>query len=373
MNEDITWVGLDAHKAFIQVCMQLPGAQGVVEWRIPYTSNDVRKLAKRLLKKAPGRIECGYEAGPCGFVLKRDLEAVSDRITCMVIAPALIPRKAGERVKTDRKDARKLCELLRAGLLTEVHAPTEEQESVRDLCRCRDAAKTDRMRARHRLSKLLLRRGHHYTQGRAWTHRHRAWLKSLRFDDDIEQFVFNDLLLALEQLDARILNIEDRMQQVAQDDLYRDQVAALSCFRGMAMVTALSIVAELHDIRRFEHPRQLMSFLGLTPSEHSSGGVASRGSITKAGNSRVRRLLIEAAWHYRHRPSVGARLAKRRQGQPTTVIAIADHAQHRLHRRYWKLMQGSKKPANKAVVAVARELTGFVWSALHELEEAKTA
>ena len=372
MNEDITWVGLDAHKKFIQITMQLPSSE-VVEWRTPNTSNDVRKLARKLLKKAPGPVRCCYEAGPCGFVLKRQLVAASGRITCVVIAPALIPRKPGERVKTDRRDARKLCELFRAGLLTEVHVPTEQQETVRDLCRCRGAAKTDLTRSRHRLSKLLLRWGYHYTQGRAWTQRHRAWLKSLKFDDKVAQFVFDDYLLAIEQLESRLQGIEARMQQVAQTDPYRAAVDALCCFRGVAMVTALSFIAELHDVRRFEHPRQLMSYLGLTPSEHSSGGIAKRGSITKAGNSRVRRLLIEASWHYRHRPSVGARLAKRRKEQSPRVIAIADQAQNRLHRRYWKLTEGSKKPANKAVVAVARELAGFLWSALRELDEAKAA
>lgn len=373
MNDAITWVGLDAHKKFIQVAMRLPGTQDLLEWRVPNTPKDVQRLARKLVKKAPGAIECCYEAGPCGFVLQRQLEGADDRMSCVVIAPALIPRKPGERVKTDRRDARKLCELHQAGLLTEVHPPTEEQESVRDLCRCREAAKTDLHRAHHRLGKLLLRRGYHYTQGRAWTQRHRAWLRSLKFDDPVEQFVFDDYLLAIEQLEARIQSIEVRMQVVADQDPYREPVAALCCFRGIALVTALSIVAELHDIRRFDHPRQLMSFLGLTPSEHSSGGVAKRGSITKAGNSRVRRLLIESSWHYRHRPAVGAKLAKRREGQPTSVIAIADRAQQRLHRRYWRLTEGSKKPANKAVVAVARELAGFVWAVLRDIDETKAA
>jgi len=369
----ITWVGLDAHKKFIQIAMRLPGTEDLVEWRIPNTAKDVQKLGRKLLKRAPGPIKSAYEAGPCGFVLQRQLEAMGERIACDVIAPSLIPRKPGERVKTDRRDARKLCELLQAGLLTEVHAPTEAQETVRDLCRCREAAKTDLHRAHHRLGKLLLRRGYRYTQGRAWTQRHRVWLRSLKFDDPVEQFVFDDYLLAIEQLEARIQNIEVRMQEVADQDPYREPVAALCCFRGIALVTALTIVAELHDIRRFDHPRQLMSFLGLTPSEHSSSGVAKRGSITKAGNSRVRRLLIESSWHYRHRPAVGAKLAKRREGQPTKVIAIADRAQQRLHRRYWRLTEGSKKPANKAVVAVARELAGFVWAALRELDEGKAA
>ncbi len=306
-------------------------------------------------------------------MLQRQLTAADERIGCVVVAPSLIPRKPGERVKTDRRDARKLAELLEVGMLTEVHPPTEEQESVRDLCRCREAAKADLHRAQHRLSKLLLRRGYQYVQGKAWTQRHRAWLRSLKFDDPIDRVVFDDYLLAIEQLEARVQSIEGHMQQVAQQDGYREPVAALCCFRGIALVTALSLVAELHDIRRFEHPRQLMSFLGLTPSEHSSGGVAKRGSITKAGNSRVRRLLIEASWHYRHRPSVGARLAKRREGQPPRVIAIADRAQQRLNQRYWKLTEGSKKPANKAVVAVARELAGFVWAALHELDQGRAA
>ena len=181
----------------------------------PNTPKDVQKLGRKLLKRAPGPIESAHEAGPCGFVLQRQLEAMDERIACAVIAPSLIPRKPGERVKTDRRDARKLCELLQAGLLTEVHAPTEAQETVRDLCRCREAAKTDLHRAHHRLGKLLLRRGYRSTQGRAWTQRHRVWLRSLKFDDPVEQFVFDDYLLAIEQLEARIQNIELRMQEVS--------------------------------------------------------------------------------------------------------------------------------------------------------------
>ena len=370
MHETTTWVGLDAHKEFIQVAMRRPGA-GLEEWRVPYTSKDVDKLAKKLTRKAPGEVRCCYEAGPVGFTLQRRLQATKAKsgLSCAVIAPTLIPRKPGERIKTDRRDARKLCELLRAGLLTEVCPPTEEQESVRDLCRARYAAKQELHSARHRLMKLLLRRGRIYTVGKTWTDKYRQWLRALSFEHDADRVVFDNYLLAIEQIEARVETLEAALEQTAKSKPYAEPVGALRCFRGIDTVTALTLVAEIHDFRRFESPRQLMSYLGLTPSEHSSAGEPKRGRITKAGNSRVRRLLIEASWHYRHRPAVGAKLKRRREGQPPHVIAIADKAQQRLHRRYHRLTLGSCKPPTKAVTAVARELVGFVWAAMQPVRQ----
>jgi len=360
-----TWVGLDAHKKFIQVAMRRPG-EDLQEWRVPYTVKDVQKLARKRTRKAPGAVCCCYEAGPLGFTLQRRLEAAKGKagLSCAVIAPSLIPKKPGDRVKTDRRDARKLCDLHRAGLLTEVHPPTEAEESVRDLCRARYAAKQDLHSARHRLSKLLLRRGRIYAAGKAWTDRHRRWLLGLSFEDQVDQVVFDNYMLAIEQIAARVDSLNAALDEVAQSETYAERVGWLRCFRGIDTVTAITVLAEIHDFRRFEHPRQLMSYLGLTPSEHTSAGDAKRGGITKAGNNRVRRLLIESSWHYRHRPAVGVKLRKRREGQSPRVIAIADKAQHRLNRRYHRLTLGSRKPPTKAVVAVARELVGFIWAAL---------
>lgn len=366
-----TWVGLDAHKKFIQVAMQRPG-EPLSEWRVPYTVKDVQKLARKLTRRAPGEVRCCYEAGPLGFTLQRRLEEAKGKagLSCAVIAPSLIPTKPGDRVKTDRRDARKLCELYRAGLLTEVRPPSEAEEAVRDLARARYAAKQDLQSARHRLSKLLLRRGRIYAQGKAWTDKHRQWLRRLQFDDPVERTVFENYLLALEQHEARIKSLESALEEVAQSERYAGPVGWLRCFRGIDTVTAITLIAEIHDFRRFEHPRQLMSYLGLTPSEHTSSGEPNRGGITKAGNTRVRRMLIEAAWHYRHRPTVGVRLKRRREGQPERVIAIADKAQQRLCRRYHRLTIGSHKPPPKAVVAIARELVGYLWAALRHADQA---
>ena len=262
-----------------------------------------------------------------------------------------------------------LAELLRAGLLTEVQAPTPEQEAVRDLCRAREDAKQDQMRCRHRLGKLLLRRGLVYSGGkRAWGQTHRQWLRSLRFERAEEQAVLSDYLLAVEQVEERIKTLEQQLTTAAESALFREPVGWLRCFRGIDTVTAVTLVAELHGIERFTSPRALMAYVGLVPSEYSSAQCTRRGGITKAGNSHARRVLIEATWHYRHPPRISARLSARRQGQPPAVIAIADKAQQRLYRRQRHLATHGKT-ATQAVVAGARELTGFIWAALlhHQL------
>jgi len=281
-----------------------------------------------------------------------------------VVAPSLIPRKPGVHIKTDRRDAKKLAEMLRAGLLTEVHPPTPEEEAIRDLCRCREDARHDVLRARHRLLKMLLRQGVVFTEGRHWTHRHRAWLRSLSFEHEASQAVFVDYLLTVEMMEERKRGLEEKLLEFAQAEPYAERVGWLRCFRGIDTITAITLLAELHDFRRFTAPRQLMAYLGLVPREHSSGDSTWRGGLTKAGNSHARRLLVEAAWHYRLRPAVGTQLRLRRQGQPPHIIALADRAQLRLHRRWTRLALGRGKPSPKATVAVARELVGFVWAAL---------
>lgn len=360
MQDTITYVGLDVHKDSIFVAMLRPG-QAMLEWQQGHDAAAVRRLIRKLQREAPGPIICCYEAGPCGYALQRQLGAAG--ITCHVVAPSLIPIKPGERIKTDRRDAKKLAELLRAGLLTTVQPPTEEEEAVRDLCRCREAAKVDRERARHRLTKLLLRRNVRYTMGRHWTRRHYTWLRQVQFERPVECTVFGQYLQALEQIDDRLRVLDAALAATAQQDPYRTPVGWLRCFRGIDTVTALTIVAELHGFARFRSARDLMAYLGLVPSEHSSAERHRRGRITKAGNQHVRRLLVEAAWHYRHRPGVGAALRQRRRDQPDRIIALADKAQRRLHQRYWKLL-AAQKPPNRVVIAVARELVGFVWAAL---------
>ncbi|NIW37837.1 MAG: IS110 family transposase [Gemmatimonadetes bacterium] len=362
MEKGIKYAGLDVHKKDIRVAMVGAHGSEPVEWTVTNDLRAVRRLARKLNRDTGGSVQCAYEAGPCGYALKRQLG--SEGIVCQVVAPSLIPVKPGERIKTDRRDARKLAEMLRAGLLTEVRCPTPQEEAVRDLCRCREDAKQDQLRARHRLGKYLLRRGLVFTAGRNWTQRHRVWLRSLRFEQEAERVVFEDYLLAVELVEERLRGLEQKLEEISRGEIWAERVGWLRCFRGIDTLTAITILAELHDFRRFRSPRQLMAYLGLVPSEHSSGEAVRRGGITKAGNAHARRVLGEAAWHYRHRPAVGVSLRKRRKGQPAEIIALADRAQRRLHRRYWRLVMKGK-PTPKAITAVARELAGFLWAALY--------
>jgi transposase len=355
-----TYVGIDAHKKDLFIAM-LVGSHGTpVTWQLANEPNAVRRLVRKLKREAPGPVRACYEAGPCGYALQRQL--TTPRVSCQVIAPALVPRKPGDRIKTNRRDARKLAELLRAGLLTEVRPPTPEEEAVRDLCRARDDAREDLQRCRHRMGKLLLRRGLHY-DGRNWTRAHRAWIDGLEWAQPAERVVVDDYLLAIDHAEARLIELDARLTEIAQAAPYREPVGWLRCFRGIDTLTAILILAELHDFRRFHSPRALMAYLGLVPGEDSSGEKHRRGRITRAGNALVRRLLVETAWHYQHRPGVGVALTRRRKGQPNRIIAIADKAQQRLCRRFRRLAE-QHKPAPKIAVAIARELAGFLWAAL---------
>lgn len=359
-----TFVGLDVHKKSIHVAVVGAGSSKVTEeWQLENTPQALKNLAKRLKKLSSGRVVAFYEAGPCGYAFLRQMKV--HQIECRVVAPSLIPKKPGEHIKTDRRDAAKLATMGRAGLLTEIQPPTPEEEAVRDLSRAREDGKKDLLSARHRLSKMLLRHGLVFLDGKNWSKKYREWLNGIRYEDVSSQAVFDNYLLAIDQIEERIKRLESRVEEVAQSEPYAEKVGWLRCLRGVDTITAMSILAELHDFRRFTSARELMSYLGLTPSEYSSSDRKRRGGITKAGNSHVRRLLIEAAWSYRHRPLVRGALKKRREGQPAAVIAIADRAQQRLHSRYFKLKEGYRKPHNVAVVAVARELVGFVWAVLN--------
>jgi transposase len=331
-----------------------------VTWQLANEPQAIRRLVRRLERDAPGPIQVFYEAGPCGYALQR--QVTTSRVSCDVVAPALIPRKPGDRVKTNRRDAKKLVELGRAGLLTAVQPPTREDEAVRDLARARDDAREDLQRCRHRLAKLLLRRGLHYA-GRNWTRAHRQWVDGLGWPHEAERAVVDDYLLAIDHTEARLVELDARLAAIADTAPYREPVGWLRCFRGIDTLTAMLILAELHDFRRFGSGPALMAYLGLVPGEDSSGEKHRRGRITRTGNALVRRLLVEVAWHYQHRPGIGVALARRRKGQPGRVIAIADKAQQRLCRRFRKLAM-AHKPAPKIAVAIARELAGFVWAAL---------
>lgn len=360
MAQVTTFVGIDAHKKELFVAMLIGTASPPVTWQVAHEPRAVRRLVRTLEREAPGPVQVFYEAGPCGYALQRQL--TTGRIACAVIAPALMPRKPGERIKTNRRDARKLAELGRAGLLTVVQPPTPADEAVRDLARARDDAREDLQRCRHRLGKLLVRRGLHYP-GRNWTRAHRRWVDSLTWPHAAERTVVEDYQLAIDHTEARLLALDASLAALAAQAPYREAVGWLRCFRGIDTLSAMLILAELHDFRRFGSARALMAFLGLVPGEASSGEKHRRGRITKMGNALVRRVFVEASWHYQHRPGVGRALNARRRGQPPRVIAIADKAQQRLCRRF-RRMVAAHKPAAKVAVAVARELSGFIWAAL---------
>lgn len=364
MSEVITYVGIDAHKKDLFVARLIGQEKTPTTWQLANEPKAVRRLLRKLEREAPGPVQVFYEAGPGGYALQRQL--TTPRVTCEVVAPGLIPQKPGERMKTNRRDAHKVVELGRAGLLTVVQPPTPEAEALRDLARARDAARIDLQRCRHRLGKLLLRRGLHYA-GRNWTRAHRQWIGTLPWLHAAERAVVDDYLLAIDQTEARLRELEARLTAIAASAPYCEPVGWLRCFRGIDTLTAILLLAELHDFRRFASAPALMAYLGLVPSEDSTGEKYRRGPITKTGNTRVRRLLVEVAWHYRHRPSVGVTLTRRRTGQPGRVIAIADQAQQRLCRRFRKLV-AVHKPAPKIAVAIARELAGFVWAALQPAE-----
>jgi transposase len=360
MKQVTTYVGIDAHKKVLFVAMLVGTEKTPVTWQLANEPQAVRRLVRKLERDAPGPVRVFYEAGPCGYALQR--QVTTSRVSCDVVAPALIPRKPGERVKTNRRDARKLAELGRAGLLTAVQPPTPADEAVRDLARARDDAREDLQRCRHRLGKLLLRRGLYFS-GRNWTRAHRQWIDGLAWAHAAERAVVDDYLLAIDHTKSRLIELDAQLAQVAETEPYRERVGWLRCFRGIDTLTAMLILAELHDFRRFASAPALMAYLGLVPGENSSGEKHRRGRITRTGNALVRRLLVETAWHYQHRPSVGVALTRRRKGQPGRVIAMADRAQQRLCRRFRKLA-AEHKPAPKIAVAIARELAGFLWAAL---------
>ena len=346
-------VGLDVHAASIRLAA-VRADELLDERTLPYDHEAVARAVARW-----PRVRCCYEAGPTGYGLARDLRARG--IACDVVAPGLVPVRPGDRIKTDPRDARKLARLHAGGLLEAITVPSEQVEALRDLVRAREDARLDRMRDRHRMSKFLLRYGLRMPN-KSWGVTRRRWLGSLQFTHAHQQQAFQTYLHALDLVDRRIEALERDLDAAAKDGPWRELVARVRCLRGVDTLTALGLVAEIgSDWSRFQSAEQFMSFVGLVPSERSSGEQRSRGSITKAGNSHARRLLVEAAWHQRQRPCVGEKLAARQRGQDPLVLERAWRAQQRLHRR-WMRMTARGKPHQKIVVATARELAGFVWA-----------
>lgn len=346
------WVALDVHKLSIVAAVLAPsGGQPEVQ-QIETTRAAIRRFIDRL--GGPDGLAVCYEAGPGGFDLLRVLTGLG--VCCDVIAPSLIPVRAGDRVKTDRRDAKKLVRLYRGGQLSFVQPPSPETEGLRDLMRCRDDLRCARTAARHRVSKQLLRHGRIYRDGKSqWTKMHRAWIARQRLDDELAQVALEQMLVHLDGLDRQLDALDRDLERIARSPRWVKTVTILTRFRGIATRTALGLIAEIGDFARFGHPRELCAWLGLVPSEYSSGDQRHRGHITKTGNHHARRLLIEAAWSYQHPP--------RRPRSGPEPDPRAWQAQIRLHHRYHHLTVQRGKRSTVATVAVARELTGFLWAA----------
>jgi transposase len=307
----------------------------------------------------PKPVRVAYEAGPTGYGLARELARRG--IECVVAAPSKIPRASGDRVKTDRRDAEHLVRLLLAGKLHPVRVPGDEEEALRDLVRAREAVRMDLMRARHRLSKLLLRHGIRFDDGAAWTQRHRDWLQTVTLEWPAAQATLLDVQGAIDALCHRRDQLEREIVAILPACPWTVQVARLRCLRGVDTLTAVGLCAEIGDFVRFAHAEQLMSYVGLVPSESTTGQQRRLGSITKTGSGHARRLLVEAAWHYRPRPRIGRALADRQADQPAEAVAVAWSAQRRLHRT-WTRLEARAKRRTIIAVAAARELTGFCWA-----------
>src|SRR6266480_4451644 len=359
VEDRITYVGLDVHKQGIVVAVAEDGLRGEVReyGRIGNTPAALDRLARKLSREGVKLRFC-YEARPCGYGIQRHLSARGHE--CVVVAPSLIPKRAGDRVKTDRRDAASLARLHRAGELTAVWVPDLGHEAMRDLVRARLDAVHALRRARQQLSGFLLRQGRHYGRP-AWTKLHRRWLAGLKFEQAVHHLVLEDYIQTIDAAEARRDRLTALIAAMLPDWTLAPVVAALQTMRGMALVNAATLIAELGGLSRFANPRQLMAYLGLVPSEHSSGTSIKRGGLTKAGNSTARRLLIEAAWCYRFPARVSRELLIRQESQPKPIREIAWKAQLRLCARYRRLAR-TGKPANVVTAAIARELTGFIWA-----------
>ncbi|MCY4610766.1 MAG: IS110 family transposase [Gammaproteobacteria bacterium] len=360
------YIGLDVHKDTIAVAIA-PKGRKAPEFlgEIPNDPSAVRQLVHRLGKAGEALNFC-YEAGPCGYQVYWQIRGLG--CCCEVVAPGLIPRKPGDRIKTDRRDALKLARLHRAGELTAVWVPEAEQEAMRDLTRAREDAKADEQRARQRLNNFLLRHGRKFEDGKSkWTKTHFRWLETQKFEWPHQQVVFQEYLDTVRERQTRTAGLLAQMQQALRVWSLRPMAEAFMALRGIDLITAMTLLAELGDLSRFDHPKRLMAYLGLTPSEHSSGGRQQRGGITKSGNSHARRGLVEAAWAYRFPARKTAHLQKRLEGASPAVQQIAWAAQKRLCGRYRKLTLERGKPKQKVCTAVARELAGFLWALSREI------
>lgn len=354
------YVGLDVHRDTIAVAVAEEGRRGEIRFfgTIANKADSVLRLTKQLTASGKVPTFC-YEAGPCGYGLHRHLTKLG--FESAVVAPAMIPRKAGDRVKTDRRDAEMLARLWRAGELTSIWTPDEEQEAMRDLIRTRKQAMDAVKVAKQQLLSFLLRHGLRYENGSYWTKRHRRWLAELRrFRFTHQQLAFEELKRAVDQAEARVATLDQAVDEAVQTWRFAPVVDALRALRGVNTIIAATVVAEIGDITRFENPRQLMAWLGLVPSEHSSGSTTRRGRLTKTGNALARTMLVEAGWSYRHPPKEGQPYLKRSAHLPQEIKDIGWKAQTRLCKRF-RHLSNTGKPQPRVLAAIARELAGFVW------------
>jgi transposase len=369
MREKLRFLGLDVHAETIAVAVAEANGEVRSLGTIANREDSIRKFIKKL--GSPERLRACYEAGPTGFALYWQLTQLG--VDCAVVAPSLVPKKPGDRVKTDRRDALKLARCHRNGDLTAVWVPNEASEALRDLVRQREAAKQDQLRARHRLSKLLLRTGQRPPLGlKPWTERYWRWLGQVRYAQPAQEVTRLDCVNEVEHMSARVKRLEEAILEVVKQapQAMQDLIRGLQALRGIAHISAVTIAAELGNISsRFESARKLMGYSGAFPSEDSSGERIRRGGISKAGNAHLRRIVMESAWCYRHLPRVGEKLRKRQQGIPPEIIEIAWKAQNRLHKRYRKLTMAGKDQ-RKVITAVGRELLGFIWAIGVKTEQA---
>ena len=371
MREKLRFLGLDVHAETIAVAVAEPDGEVRSLGTIANREDSIRKFIKRL--GSPEQLRACYEAGPTGFVLYWQLAQLG--VECAVVAPSLVPKKPGDRVKTDRRDALKLARSHRSGDLTAVWVPDEDSEALRDLVRQREAAKQDQLRARHRLTKFLLRTGRRPPLGlKPWTERYMRWLEQIRYTQPAQLVTLRDCMNEVEHMRARVERLEDAILELVKQapQAMQELIRGLQALRGVAHISAVTIAAELGNISsRFQSARKLMGYCGVFPSEDSSGKRIRKGGITKAGNAHLRRIVVESAWCYRHLPRVGEKLRKRHEGVPAEILEIAWKAQHRLHKRYMKLAMAGKDH-RKIITAVGRELLGFIWAIAIKVEQAIT-
>jgi len=365
MSKSIRFIGMDVHKNSISIAIAEEGRKGEVR-NYGTIDNNMTALEKVIRKLLSDNVELlfAYEAGPCGYEIYRYL--TGNGFHCEVVAPSMIPKKSGDRIKNDRRDAQMLARLYRAGELTPVYVPHIEDEAMRDLTRAREDARDCQRKAKQRLNAFLLRHGFNYSGQSKWSQAHFRWISDIKMEHPAQQITLQEYIDSLHECSQRVKRLTQQIQLLLPSWRLFPVAKALQALRGVSLIVAATTVAELGDLRRFKNPRSLMAYLGLVPSEHSSGETTRRGSITKTGNNHVRRLLVEAAWSYRHPARISRHLLKRQQGLPPSVREISWKAQLRLCSRYRRMFAGNKKK-QLIVTAIARELSAFMWAIAGEV------